>query len=221
MAPQLSSSPTSEHSTFVLPVTLMTPPSTFTLLTTLTPTVTNSVLAEPSATSTILPDPSAKQRIQDILVAVRFLIFVLLGYILYMRYKRKKISNQARGSQSSEPMPMRRRNQRSDTSESRRATVEDQGDLPRYDTAHLPPYDPGKEETTTPVGMDQTDVREVEEERHDEVPLLRRQAEGDNDENGIAEQASESQETELPVILVTAPSLKSNNPFRNRLPQNP
>ncbi|KZT39336.1 hypothetical protein SISSUDRAFT_1045812 [Sistotremastrum suecicum HHB10207 ss-3] len=220
MAPQLSSSLNSEHSTFVLPVTVTTPPSTFTLPATLTPSITNSVLTEPSATSTTPPELSAKQRIQDVLVAVGFLAFVLLGCILYMRYKRKKIVNQAQGSESSDSVPMRRRNQRSDTSESRKATVEDQGDLPRYDTDHLPPYDPGKEETNSPVEMDQTDIREVGDQRHDEVPLLSRQAEGDNDENGIAGQASESQETELPIILVTAPSLKSNNPFRNRLPQN-
>ncbi|KZS88283.1 hypothetical protein SISNIDRAFT_459976, partial [Sistotremastrum niveocremeum HHB9708] len=66
---------------------------------------------------------------------------------------------------------------RSATRESRRATVEDQGDLPRYDADHLPDYDPERERTGSPVEMSELDLGSHRDhdagDGNDEVPLLR------------------------------------------------
>lgn len=75
---------------------------------------------------------------------------------------------------------------RSATRESRRATVEDQGDLPRYDADHLPDYDLERERTGSPVEMSELDLgthRDGDgEDGEAEVPLLR--ATGGNGRHG-------------------------------------
>ncbi|KZT39328.1 hypothetical protein SISSUDRAFT_1032748 [Sistotremastrum suecicum HHB10207 ss-3] len=100
-----------------------------------------------------------------------------------------------------ESRPPRSRPPRSATRESRRAIVEDQGDLPRYDTAHLPPYAPDREQTGSPGEMvaleSGTQADQDGEDRHDEVPLLRGAAQIGNrgDGGAIEEDVEEDRRT--------------------------